>query len=452
MFESPVNFTDSKAGYTTVSNSVDSNDDSDDDVDQQSSNEDSVVQTSAFSSGTFFSFWKRQIALLFFTLLTLWLIPSSWTKSILSLPSSVDTPYFNSTVLIQQLQWKKSRIDELELEINRTKDSSSRSSADTVEVNKLQERIKELEQQILGEEKYSQYLKGSLTRHQYIEKRVEMLKPYKCGVILHYHINKCAGDSMGRWFQSRCLRFKRLYHNPVIRDPTQSKVSWKKDIESVYKWLNMTMGSGGTLLDMDENSKRDHWAVLEIHHGIPGMYYLKEHLKKWNEFIESKGCKFVKTTVLRDPIDRLVSNIIYNRADKRSNLTNFATSRANWLSRYLMYGTCGMYNGTIRCGYNRSGKFTMTPQEFDFNDVVSIIKDFDIVGLVSDLDWHKQKIEEFTGWTTGRKAKISHPTKDRINLTRPLLVQMIRENEYDNILYYGVIRSWEDKRFLAENL
>eukprot|EP00493_Phyllostaurus_siculus_P026813 UN27159 len=92
----------------------------------------------------------------------------------------------------------------------------------------------------------------------------------KCGVILHYHINKCAGDSMGRWFQSRSLRFKRLYHNPVIRDPTQSKVSWKKDIESVYKWLNMTMGSGRTLLDMDENSKRDHWAVLEIHHGIPG--------------------------------------------------------------------------------------------------------------------------------------------------------------------------------------
>ena len=149
----------------TVSNSVDSNDDSDDDVDQQSSNEDSVVQTSAFSSGTFFSFWKRQIALLFFTLLTLWLIPSSWTKSILSLPSSVDTPYFNSTVLIQQLQWKKSRIDELELEINRTKDSvplkselllmeieicfeSSGSAADTIEVNKLQERIKELEQQV----------------------------------------------------------------------------------------------------------------------------------------------------------------------------------------------------------------------------------------------------------------------------------------------------------------
>ena len=160
--------------------------------------------------------------------------------------------------------------------------------------------------------------------------------------------------------------------------------------------------------------------------------------------LEDRGCKFVKTVVLRDPIDRLVSNMIYNKVF-RHNITSFATSRANWLSRYLMYGTCGMYNDEIRCGYNKEGDFTMTPEKFDFNDVVSIIRDFDIVGLVSDLDWHKEKIMEFTGWGGGTQAKISHPTKDKIDVTRPLLQQMIRENEYDNLLYYGVIRHWEDK-------
>ena len=121
------NFTIFLFFYETVNNATDTDNDSDDDdLHQPISNEDGVMKASASSNGSFSSFCKKQFSLLFLTIITLWLIPSSWTQSIFSLPPSVDMQHSNSTeteFMIQQLQLKKSRIDELELEINRMQNS-----------------------------------------------------------------------------------------------------------------------------------------------------------------------------------------------------------------------------------------------------------------------------------------------------------------------------------------
>lgn len=171
------------------------------------------------------------------------------------------------------------------------------------------------------------------------------------------------------------------------------------------------------------------------------MYYLEGLgvIKKWSEIIESKECAFVKTIILRDPLDRFVSNVIFNRVHPFE-LEEFAQSRANWQSRYLLYGNCGKFKGQIRCGYNPSGNFTMTPAEIDFEEAVRQIKRFDLIGTVAEFSHHIKRIKSITGWTEKDPGR-HHKTTNSYNVSRSLLNKFVKENREDYLLYYGVIES-----------
>ena len=94
---------------------------------------------------------------------------------------------------------------------------------------------------------------------------------------------------------------------------------------------------------------------------------MEEHWNRWQDLVESQGCGFARTIVLRDPLDRFLSNVMFNVVPEEK-VSNFSTSRANWMSRYLLFNICGKNEAEleVRCGYDSAGPFTMTPMNFEF--------------------------------------------------------------------------------------
>lgn len=125
--------------------------------------------------------------------------------------------------------------------------------------------------------------------------------------------------------------------------------------------------------------------VLETHHGFLGLYFTEPIIRKWKDIVESQNCKFYKTTMLRDPLQKI---------DK------FLEKRQNWLSRYLLFGTCGRYKGAIKCGYQHNDTFAMMP--YLSSSHIEILRrftnDFDSVGFADRFDDHLDTIRLATGW------------------------------------------------------
>ena len=124
-----------------------------------------------------------------------------------------------------------------------------------------------------------------------------------CGLILFLHINQCAGGSLGRWFRMRASGYHLL----------EDKKSWKitNATQLLFSWKSMLVKANSFVKKVSNNTG---WKVMEIHHGFPGIYYMKDNIEQWKEIIERKGCVFFETTMLRDPLERFISNVNKNKA------------------------------------------------------------------------------------------------------------------------------------------
>ena len=268
----------------------------------------------------------------------------------------------------------------------------------------------------------------------------------QCGLILFVHINKCAGQSLAYWFYHCAAGYLKLadkgnhYRVIKVKNVSGSRVEWEEMATKATSFVSSISRNIG-------------WKVLEIHHGFPGMYYSQEIIQQWQRIVEGNGCVFHKTTMLRDPLDRFVSNVNWNKPPLKD-IDTFMESRRNWLSRYFLFGICGYYNRKLRCGYDRAGNFTMTPNlnQVYVKEMKQIITTFDSVGFTDMFEEYLGNIKRVTGWKdddmqrskrtkncysfTDKNCKTVHKSIKTFSLTSSILTKFLKLNQEDYYLYY----------------
>merc|ERR1719498_1894132 len=100
-----------------------------------------------------------------------------------------------------------------------------------------------------------------------------------CGVLLFYHINKCGGGTMRRWFQQYHYEWQYMY-GTLVHNQNQTQELWRKFIPEIDK-------------QVDEVGD-DRWSSISLHHGMPGIHYIQDHLSRWRATLEDKGCELVQ--------------------------------------------------------------------------------------------------------------------------------------------------------------
>ena len=261
----------------------------------------------------------------------------------------------------------------------------------------------------------------------------------KCGLILFLHINQCAGGSLGRWFRMRASGYHLL----------EDKNSWKiiNATQVLFSWKSMLVRASSFVKKV---SNKAGWKVMEIHHGFPGIYYMKENIQRWKEIIERKGCVFYKTTMLRDPLERFISNVNKNKPSI-DNIDNFIESRKNWLSRYFLFGICGYFKNQLGCGFDPKGSFTSTPflNKTFANEATKIMGEFDLVGFTDRFLDYVTNIRTITGWKQGAvNTDKMHKTSQNFNLTQEIVKKFLEKNQEDYLLYYSMKHEISSKYYL----
>ena len=265
-------------------------------------------------------------------------------------------------------------------------------------------------------------------------------KQNKCGLILFLHINQCAGGSLGRWFRMRASGYHLLEDKISwkIINATQMSFSWKNMLSNAYSFVKKASNKTG-------------WKVLQIHHGFPGAHYMKGNIQRWKEITERKGCVFHKTTMLRDPLERFISNVNKNKPSI-DDIDDFIDSRKNWLSRYFLFGICGYFKNQLGCGFDPKRSFTMTPflNETFTNEATKIMGEFDLVGFTDRFDDYLTKIRSITGWKKGAVSSVKrHKTSQNFDLTQPIVKKFLERNQEDYLLYYTMKHKISSKYYLS---
>ena len=264
---------------------------------------------------------------------------------------------------------------------------------------------------------------------------IRELQNNQCGLILFVHINKCAGGSLKYWFKFHAAGFMDLFEEGTtrVRNVRQTSIWWTRRTRAATSFVSSI-------------SRKKGWKVLHLHHGFPGVYYIQELIHDWQAIVERNGCTFHQTTMLRDPLDRFVSNVNYNKPPLKD-INTFMESRKNWLSRYLLFGLCGYYHKELRCGYDKKGNFTMTPnltQEYT-KALTTIISRFNSIGFVDMFGEYLERIRLVTGWAAYKRNKneykrkkfpILHKSRKTFNLTSSILKKFLKTNQEDYLLYY----------------
>ena len=252
-----------------------------------------------------------------------------------------------------------------------------------------------------------------------------------CGVILFVHINKCGGGSVVHWFKKHTsvLHLKQEGRPRNAHDFNDTSILWQKVIPKVNEALSHL-------------SNRSGWKVLHLHHYFPGIFYVQKIIQNWETIVQNKGCAFHKTTILRDPLHRFVSNVNFNKPPINT-IEKFMNSRRNWLIRYFLFGICGYHNNDIYCGYDPKGDFTMTPNlnETHIGEAKKIIYKFDSIGFMEEFGDYLENIRTITGWTNDAypiENMTIHKSSDYFNMTSKPINNFIKLNQDDYMYYYAI--------------
>mmetsp|Transcript_16177 Transcript_16177/g.24478 ORF Transcript_16177/g.24478 Transcript_16177/m.24478 type:complete len:354 (-) Transcript_16177:679-1740(-) len=217
--------------------------------------------------------------------------------------------------------------------------------------------------------------------------------PYKCGIIFFYHIACTGGASMNHWLG------KQVKHNGPH---TSYWTSWGRHDGRERKFID----------GMNNQTKKigpNEWRVVHAH----GYSYFpnasEAYLYQWREEVESQGCAFVVTTMLRDAIGHTISQ---TKGMIKPNLT---------LDEFMSHLEPENYNqrGIFERGafvtqldyllYNMGprNEYNATKEEKVRRAVELLQRHFDVL-LLSDYDRFTDIIHKITGWspTTMKQANV----------------------------------------------
>jgi hypothetical protein len=270
-----------------------------------------------------------------------------------------------------------------------------------------------------------------------------------CGLVVFFHINKCGGGSVNTWLKNNSpnkedhvFRYCCTRRGEEGKETeTQAGNQWH---DTYFKRIEAHMEG----IDKVENR----WKSVTLHHGAPGLAFMHSTtIPTWRRLLAAKGCNLVLTTMLRHPLERLLSNIDFNHVHPED-VDLFAPSRANWLSRYLLYNICGPRNSTSLamedpvCGHQYNGAWTRTPQVLD-DRLYEYLDEFDAIGFTSHMDAFLERIGALTGWgknpgaDEGKKHVHGRKKKGKPrSYSEPQLLLMIRDNTEDLRLYFEYLR------------
>jgi hypothetical protein len=152
-----------------------------------------------------------------------------------------------------------------------------------------------------------------------------------CGLLYFVHIPKTGGTTMYDRLKHSGWGINRLYWGDGPKNHTSEwtadRKAWKRS-ES-WKWVQEKLAEVKPKL------------IIEAHHGAPGLQYMVEHeLKDIACTLKAKGCKLRIITMLREPVERVISSLIYNHRgmpedQKALNMLRFFAEEQ---SRYLVAG------------------------------------------------------------------------------------------------------------------
>lgn len=261
----------------------------------------------------------------------------------------------------------------------------------------------------------------------------------QCGVFLFYHIGKCGGTSVRQWQQELAkasedeLHFMDMMQRNLKRNRSPEWPRLVRDVESEIKTL----------------STRDKWLSIHQHHGTPGLRYMMTVYRQWKRAVESQGCRFILTTVLRDPLSRAKSLVSYNNIP-RENFERFVMRTGSGQASYLLFGTCQPRTDTqapIWCdGPGAMPNKTVSTNMM--NELLGYLNEFDIVGKTEELDSFVSESERLTNWSRftsssssslhdegTSKAPRANPSYAKYEFTSEMEDLMRKSFESDQILW-----------------
>ena len=166
----------------------------------------------------------------------------------------------------------------------------------------------------------------------------------KCGVIFFYHINKVGGRTVqGKIISFLLSRHARSSHSFITLSLYALTEHLKESTHQYLQYFANEKDWTQALPDIEsflsfDGATRDMWKTLEIQHGFPGLL-LQQNLIKWEADVKSQGCAFKKVTLLRNPIERLVSNIKWNKV-AAEDFASYIDKMSNWMTRHLAFNIC----------------------------------------------------------------------------------------------------------------
>lgn len=240
----------------------------------------------------------------------------------------------------------------------------------------------------------------------------------KCGVLWFLHIPKTGGDTtkeyLKRLTMSSPWSMMDLYKWPICTPALHST--------NMSEWEGSTDWRRKALTELNKPKPR---LVIHQHHCSPGFADLLPELKKLNATLRAKGCRLHLSTILRDPIERIVSwiNFYKSKMGGREFPNGFPVSKidelrqngwkaaANKMIEYLLHGLDGdrhdafgstgdacqneilpggkkckeLANGHNHILYTNMTESVYVPQLTDLHRAIEILDQFDLVGTTPHL-------------------------------------------------------------------
>ena len=157
------------------------------------------------------------------------------------------------------------------------------------------------------------------------------VEPMSCGLLYYVHIPKTGGSTVFDRLQKVGWAYNRLYwgddgpaeENKWVADPER----WKNS--SGWKWAHKILAAKRPKI------------ILEAHHGAPGLEYMVNNvLGDMACALKAKGCQLRVVTVLRSPVERMASTLVFNEhgMPNETKTLSLLERGADEQTRYLLKG------------------------------------------------------------------------------------------------------------------
>eukprot|EP00928_Gymnodinium_smaydae_P091464 TRINITY_DN75174_c0_g1_i1.p1 TRINITY_DN75174_c0_g1~~TRINITY_DN75174_c0_g1_i1.p1 ORF type:complete len:379 (+),score=50.26 TRINITY_DN75174_c0_g1_i1:85-1137(+) len=222
-----------------------------------------------------------------------------------------------------------------------------------------------------------------------------------CGVVWFYHVPKCGGSTYKQYLdaqQGTLINFmshydKRLYWSNPGPNGLQAQL---QSIDDAMQ--RMRPGRG--------------YVSVHHHHAAPGLEFMLSNISQYREQVRAKGCTFILATILRKPMDRMISSFFYDfhgdthdAEDFRFNMEKRVLASEKFDNRELRY----LINGWGCEDPDSPERRTCPPHDVDLprrglldgkvlKRGLKLLDAFDIIGITSGMAQFIKAVDHRMGW------------------------------------------------------